>query len=87
MSRRPSVPSYRLHRQSGQAVVTLPDGLGGRRDVLPGRHGTPESRAEDARRRLREAMPAAEKGLPEPRLGHLRDLAREVEQTLPAAER
>jgi integrase len=29
--------------------VTLPDGLGGRRDVLLGRHGTPESRAEYAR--------------------------------------
>jgi integrase len=43
---RNSVPSYRLHRQSGQAVVTLPDGLGGRRDVLLGKHGTPESRAE-----------------------------------------
>jgi integrase len=35
-----------LHRQSGQAVVTLPDGLGGRRDVLLGKHGIPESRAE-----------------------------------------
>jgi integrase len=40
------VPTYRLHRQSGQAVVTLSDGLGGRRDVLLGRHGTPESRQE-----------------------------------------
>jgi integrase len=40
------VPSYRLHKQSGQAVVTLTDGLGGRRDVLLGRYGTPESRAE-----------------------------------------
>jgi hypothetical protein len=29
MSRRRSLPSYRLHKQSGQAVVTLPDGLGG----------------------------------------------------------
>src|SRR5262249_44266431 len=38
--------SYRLHRQSGQAVVTLTDGLGGRRDVLLGRHDTPQSRAE-----------------------------------------
>jgi integrase len=44
-----SVPSYRLHKQSGQAVVTLPDGLRGRRDVLLGRHGSPESRAEYAR--------------------------------------
>jgi integrase len=42
----PRVPSYRLHKQSGQAVVTLPDGLGGRRDVLLGKHDTEESRAE-----------------------------------------
>jgi integrase len=34
--------SYRLHKQSGQAVVTLTDGLGGRRDVLLGKYGTPE---------------------------------------------
>jgi integrase len=46
---RKSVPSYRLHRQSGQAVVTLADGLAGRRDVLLGKYGTPESRAEYAR--------------------------------------
>jgi integrase len=39
-------PSYRLHKQSGQAVVTLPDGLGGRRDVLLGKYDTPESRQE-----------------------------------------
>jgi hypothetical protein len=49
MSRVKKVPSYRLHKQSGQAVVTLTDGLGGRRDVLIGRHGTPESRTEYAR--------------------------------------
>ncbi len=49
MSRTFNVPTYRLHKQSGQAVVTLTDGLGGRRDVLLGRHGTPESRAEYAR--------------------------------------
>jgi hypothetical protein len=46
MSRRPSVPSYRLHKQSGQAIVTLTDGIGGRRDVLLGKYDTPESRAE-----------------------------------------
>jgi hypothetical protein len=40
------VPSYRLHKQSGQAVVTLTDGIGGRHDVLLGPHGTPESRSE-----------------------------------------
>src|SRR5262245_4981704 len=49
MSRRIKVPSYRLHKQSGQAVVTLTDGLGNRRDVLLGRHGTPESRVEYTR--------------------------------------
>jgi hypothetical protein len=49
MPRRKTIPTYRLHRQSGQAVVTLPDGLGGRRDVLLGKHGTAESRVEYAR--------------------------------------
>jgi integrase len=46
MSRRPGLPSYRLHRQSGQAIVTLPDGRSGRKDVLLGKHDTPESRTE-----------------------------------------
>src|SRR5205823_5239332 len=36
-------PSYRRHKQSGQAVVTLPDGLGGRHDVLLGKFGSKES--------------------------------------------
>src|SRR5262249_51913117 len=49
MPRPVSVPSYRLHKQSGQAVVTLPDGLGGRRDVLLGPHGSPQSHTEYAR--------------------------------------
>jgi integrase len=72
MSRRTqSVPSYRRHEQSGQAVVTLTDGLGGRRDVLLGPHGTAASRVEYARviaeweaggRRLTTA-PAAGPGL------------------------
>jgi hypothetical protein len=35
------VPSYRLHKQSGQAIVTLNG-----RDHLLGRHGTPESQSE-----------------------------------------
>jgi integrase len=43
------VPSYRRHKQSGQAVVTLSDGFGGRRDVLLGKYGTAESRKEYAR--------------------------------------
>jgi hypothetical protein len=50
MSRRISVPVYRLHKQSGQAVVTLSDAATGRRrDVLLGPHGTSESRQEYAR--------------------------------------
>jgi integrase len=49
MSRRKSIPSYRLHKQSGQAVVTLPNVLGGRRDYLLGKYYTPESRLEYAR--------------------------------------
>jgi integrase len=49
MSRRKHVPAYRLHKQSGQAIVTLPDGLGGRRDVLLGKYGTQESRKEYVR--------------------------------------
>jgi integrase len=43
MSRRKGVPSYRRHKQSGQAVVTLPDGYGGRRDVLLGPYDSDES--------------------------------------------
>jgi hypothetical protein len=35
------VPSYRLHKPTGLAVVTI-----GGRDVYLGKHGTPESRAE-----------------------------------------
>ena len=49
MPRRNTVPNYRLHRQSGQAVVTLRDPLGNRRDVLLGKYGTAESRVEYAR--------------------------------------
>src|SRR5262245_48777416 len=49
MSRPSSVPSYRQHKQSGQAIVTLTDGLGRRRDVLLGKYGSPESRVEYAR--------------------------------------
>lgn len=46
MSRRRNIPTYRLHKQSGQAIVTLTDAAGNRRDVLLGKHDTPESRAE-----------------------------------------
>jgi hypothetical protein len=51
MPARDHVPSYRKHRQSGQAIVSLPDGMGRRRDVLLGKHGivgrTPRTREED----------------------------------------
>ena len=49
MSRPRSVPTYRKHKQSGQAVVTLTDDLGSRRDVLLGKYGTAASRTEYAR--------------------------------------
>lgn len=39
-------PRYRHHKQSGQAIVTLTDGAGGRRDVLLGKYGTAASRQE-----------------------------------------
>jgi hypothetical protein len=42
-------PRYRLHKQSGQAVVSLPLGDGTYRDVLLGCFDTPESRQEYAR--------------------------------------
>ncbi|MEM6333947.1 MAG: site-specific integrase [Planctomycetota bacterium] len=44
MPRKPRVPSYRLHRSSGQAIVTLTDRhTRRRRDVLLGEHGTQAS--------------------------------------------
>jgi integrase len=47
MSSKPRVPSYRRHKQSGQAVVTLTDAVTGRRrDVLLGTHGTKASKEE-----------------------------------------
>jgi hypothetical protein len=49
MSHRSGIPSYRRHKKSGQAIVTLTDGLGGRRDVLLGKYGTAQSRIEYAR--------------------------------------
>ncbi len=46
------VPTYRLHKQSGQAIVTISTN-GTRRDVLLGKYGTPESK-EEYRRILAE---------------------------------
>ncbi len=42
-------PRYRLHKQSGQAVVSLPLGNGTYKDCLLGQYDTPESRQEYAR--------------------------------------
>ena len=47
--KRRRVPSYRLHKQSGQAIVTLPDSVGNRKDFLLGVYGSSSSRAEYAR--------------------------------------
>lgn len=41
-----SNPSYRLHKASGQAIVSLPRGDGSYRDYLLGEFNTDESRAE-----------------------------------------
>jgi hypothetical protein len=43
---RNAVPTYRRHRPSGQAVVTLYDAADGRRDMYLGPFGSPESKAE-----------------------------------------
>jgi hypothetical protein len=48
-AKKKSVPSYRRHKQSGQAVVTLSDGFGNRHDVLLGKHGARDSRVEYVR--------------------------------------
>ncbi len=62
MTRRLSVPAYRLHRASGQAVVTLTDPCGTRRDYYLGPHGSPTSQAEYGR--LIAEWTAANKCLP-----------------------
>ena len=64
MPRRNHTPKYRLHKQCGQAIVTLPDGQGGRRDFTLGEFGSPESRAEYTR--LLAEWEANSRRLPEP---------------------
>src|SRR5262249_25462077 len=49
MPRRSVLPSYRKHKQSGQAVVTFRFASGERKDYLLGRHGSNEAKAEYAR--------------------------------------
>lgn len=43
------MPSYRRHKASGQAIVTLSNGLGGRQDVLLGKWKSKASREEYGR--------------------------------------
>ncbi len=64
MSDNHSIPKYRNHRQSGQAVVTLPNGYGQRRDILLGKYGTAKSRQEYAR--IISKWEAAGRRLPRP---------------------
>ena len=49
MPRSNRLPSYRLHKPSGQAVVTIRTLSGERRDVYLGAYNSPESRAEYGR--------------------------------------
>src|SRR5579871_746721 len=70
-------PTYRLHKQSGQAIVSLPDGIGGYRDVLLGKYGTAESRVEYARviaeweANGRRVPQQTDRGLPSPTINEL----------------
>jgi integrase len=49
MPRLQGIPSYRRHKQSGRAIVTLRGPDGSRQDVLVGEYGQPASRQEYAR--------------------------------------
>jgi len=46
MTRHKAVPTYRLHKSTNQAIVSLPNGFGGRKDFYLGPYGSPESRKE-----------------------------------------
>jgi integrase len=51
MARQNHIPTYRLHKSSGLAIVTLTDAMSGaRKDHLLGPYGTSASRADYARR-------------------------------------
>jgi len=49
MFRQRGIPSYRRHKSSNQAIVTLTDPAGNRRDVYLGAYGTAQSRKEYGR--------------------------------------
>ena len=52
-------PSYRLHKQSGQAIVSLTLGGNKYRDILLGPHGSDESNREYARVLLERSVAGA----------------------------
>jgi integrase len=58
------VPTYRFHRQSGQAVCTIHLPGGGTQDVLLGKHNSPESKREYERLlgKLRAGAAAPKRG-------------------------
>ena len=55
---RNEVPTYRRHKKSGQAIVTLTNSAGVRRDYLLGRYGSKASK-DEYRRLLQEWETAA----------------------------
>jgi hypothetical protein len=61
-----AVPSYQLHKSTGQAFVKVPDGAGGRTFIYLGKHGTDESRKEYERvlAELRVGSREAQSGKP-----------------------
>lgn len=75
MPRSPSVPSYRFHKATGQAVVTIRTPAG-RRDVYLGPYNSPESRKEYARIVAELAVaPAAAASVAGPTAGAARTVA------------
>ena len=69
------LPRYRIHKQSGQAIVSLPTGGTPRyRDVLLGPHGSQESQKEYTRV-INEWLAAGQLALPPTKAGQQPDLA------------
>ncbi len=62
------IPSYSLHKPTGQAYVRIPDGAGGRRVVYLGKYGSPDSQVE-YRRLLVELQAGPAAALPVPAAG------------------
>jgi hypothetical protein len=76
MPRTPRIPRCRLHKLSGSAVVTLSDGLGGRRDIPLGEYDSLASWDEYHRIiPVWKSGAALGKGEPGPRADYLRNAA------------